>query len=66
MSKYPHEWYLDTEGQIDMFYLDEGYHNGPGCMRCHEVVCHHCTRDWRNLECPVTSIQPTLFEENND
>lgn len=32
----------DEDGGIDIFVMDVGYHNGPGCVNCHESWCHHC------------------------
>ena len=61
-EEYPeHDWYRDKNGEIDMFVLDFGIHNGPGCKRCHESFCKHCVNDWRNkgpcvideYRCPV-------------
>lgn len=32
----------DGGGYIDIFVMDIGYHNGPGCVNCGESWCHHC------------------------
>ena len=42
-----HEPVMDefNYNKIDMFVLDAGYHNGPGCSKCHFSLCHHC--HWR-------------------
>lgn len=32
----------DEDGDIDLFVMDAGYHNGPGCVNCHDSWCHHC------------------------
>lgn len=32
----------DEDGEIDLFVLSEGYHNGPGCVVCDDSWCHHC------------------------
>ena len=45
-----HLWHKDG-GEIDMWYLDYGYHNGPGCEVCGASVCEHCEPDWEELEC---------------
>lgn len=29
-------------GEIDNWVMDVGYHNGPGCINCHESWCEHC------------------------
>lgn len=62
-QNHPHEWYLDEDGYIDMWRLDEDYHNGPACSLCGEYICEHCLPDWKELECPVASVQPRLFED---
>jgi len=28
---------------IDWFVVDEGFHNGPRCVKCGWFCCHHCT-----------------------
>lgn len=37
-----HEWYLDENGEIDMFAYQEDYHNGPVCKNCGYFYCEHC------------------------
>jgi hypothetical protein len=32
----------DQYGCIDLFVLDYEYHNGPGCINCHDSWCEHC------------------------
>lgn len=36
-----HTWRLN-DNEIDIFGLDEGYHNGPICVVCGYSFCHHC------------------------
>lgn len=45
-----HDWYMD-DGEIDIFRMDAGYHNGPQCMRCQESFCHHCRPERYEEEC---------------
>lgn len=47
-----HDLYLDEDGDIDIFRLDEGYHNGPECRRCGDIWCHHCEPNKEDEECP--------------
>lgn len=47
-----HDFYTDEDGDIDMFYLDNDYHNGPGCRRCGDFWCHHCDRGILDEVCP--------------
>jgi hypothetical protein len=47
-----HKLIRDDDGYIDIFVLDEGYHNGPGCELCGESWCHHC-------EPTITPCTPT-------
>lgn len=39
-----HEWRKDGD-EIDMWALDNDYHNGPVCERCGETFCIHCYAD---------------------
>jgi hypothetical protein len=32
----------DEDGDIDHWVMDVGYHNGPGCINCHDSWCQHC------------------------
>lgn len=48
-----HMWHRDEKGQIDMWYLDHGFHNGPGCEICGLSVCEHCEPDWAEQECGI-------------
>jgi hypothetical protein len=46
-----HDWRKDEYGEIDTFALDNGYHNGPECLRCGETFCHHCRPEKMNEDC---------------
>ena len=48
-----HLWHRDKNGEVDMWYLDHGFHNGPGCEVCGLSVCEHCKPDWAEQECEV-------------
>lgn len=48
-----HLWYRDKAGEIDMWRLDIGNHNGPECQICGESFCEHCHKDWADKECSV-------------
>lgn len=51
---YPkHDWARDKNGEIDMWAMDVGFHNGPMCKRCYHSVCEHCEPDWDEDECVV-------------
>lgn len=30
------------DGEVDIFVLNYGFHNGPGCIKCGDEWCHHC------------------------
>lgn len=46
-----HVWKtLQNSDEIDIFAYDEGFHNGPGCIKCGFSFCHHCSVVIR--ECP--------------
>lgn len=48
-----HLWYKDKNGEIDMWRLDIGFHNGPECQVCHASFCEHCTPNFDDEECDV-------------
>lgn len=51
-----HSWKIH-DGEVDMFVIDIGIHNGPGCEACGFTVCEHCERSWENLDdCPGEKI----------
>jgi hypothetical protein len=37
-----HQLQRDEDGEIDIFVLDYGTHNGPGCVICGDSWCYHC------------------------
>ena len=37
-----HVLYRDEDGSVDAWKLDYDYHNGPGCVNCHQSWCEHC------------------------
>lgn len=37
-----HKPHLDDDGEIDIFAIDFGHHNGPACSVCAEGRCQHC------------------------
>lgn len=49
-----HAFALDTRGEIDVWALDEEYHNGPRCVTCHTYFCEHCDRGLYEEICPLT------------
>lgn len=55
-----HDFYTDPSGEVDIWYLDQDFHNGPGCRACHGSWCEHCHSDVYDEECPVR--QEGLFE----
>ena len=44
----------DEDGKVDHWVVDSGYHNGPGCAKCHASWCHHCTNMDNIEDCPIT------------
>lgn len=36
-----HNWQV-RDGEVEMFVLAGGFHNGPSCTRCGYSFCHHC------------------------
>lgn len=39
------------DGRIDIWVVDEGYHNGPGCKACGRSWCWHCYKPDDVTEC---------------
>lgn len=55
-----HKWRRESNGDIDVFVLDVGHCNGPGCIRCGESFCHHCQPDCYDEPCTAEGfICPT-------
>lgn len=48
-----HLWYKNKNGEIDMWRLDIGFHNGPECQVCHASFCEYCTPNFDDEECDV-------------
>lgn len=46
-----HTWKLDEYGEVNVFALEEGFHNGPVCTVCGDGFCHHCNPDGWSAEC---------------
>lgn len=47
-------------GGLDVFVMDYGYHNGPGCSSCGISWCHHCNGPDSIKECSHPAIEMTL------
>ncbi len=54
-----HVLHRDEDGNIDFFVMDYGYHNGPGCVNCHDSWCEHCEDSFENC------IGATAYEEKS-
>ena len=56
-EEYPkHDWIRDKNGEIDMWVMDVGFHNGPGCKRCGVTVCECCNPDYDQDKCVVDEM----------
>lgn len=55
-----HDWYLDEDGEIDVWRMEYGYHNGPGCRRCEKIWCQHCEPEIWDQECPSSQLDLPL------
>lgn len=38
-----HVWETEDDGDINIFAMSEGHHNGPKCIKCGYSFCHHCS-----------------------
>jgi hypothetical protein len=36
--------YPGGEPELDIWVVEQGYHNGPGCSTCGWSTCQHCNR----------------------
>lgn len=49
-----HKLVRNEDGEIDIWQCDSGYHNGPGCEKCHKTWCEHCEmrkKEWNYEPC---------------
>ncbi len=51
-----HRLVRDSDGSIDMFQVDIGFHNGPRCELCDEEWCEHCTKHSDITPCRAAAI----------
>jgi hypothetical protein len=42
---------------LDMFVVDSGFHNGPGCEVCYWSCCMHCSSTDDIPECTVLNLE---------
>lgn len=54
-----HDFVMDGDS-VDVWQLDEGYHNGPRCLRCGGIWCQHCHSEVFEEEC--SSGQLSIFD----
>ena len=52
----------DYDDHIDIFGYEEGYHNGPRCVFCHEGFCHRCDS---GHETEICSEAPIVVHEKS-
>lgn len=46
-----HVWKKEEDGDIDIFGMSAGHHNGPVCVKCGYGFCHHC-HELPQMDCP--------------
>ena len=53
---------LDGLGkEIDDFAVDQGHHNGPMCLDCHDSWCQHCDPECYEEQCEaILDVTPQL------
>lgn len=51
-----HRLIRDLDGDVDIFRMDNGTHNGPECELCHQKWCHHCMPDISSCSGKQTSL----------
>ena len=47
-----HKLKRDSDGHVDYFAHEVGYHNGPVCIYCYDSWCWHCTDATMLEACP--------------
>ena len=54
---------LNYEGKLDVWFLESGYHNGPGCETCFTSWCMHCDGPDKIGPCtkPVLTLEATTI-----
>lgn len=53
------DWEDGTPPVLDIWVVDYGYHNGPGCSICGWSCCHHCEGIESIPQCDVITIDHT-------
>lgn len=52
-----HNLIRHEDGTIDIFQMDAGYHNGPGCSICGESWCQHCRDEIKPCPGPAKRLE---------
>lgn len=58
-----HKLQRDEDGDIDVFAVDSGFHNGPACEACRDSWCHHCTSADELKPCPGAAEYEAALEK---
>ncbi len=63
-----HAFYANESGGVDIWRLEEGYHNGPECARCGAYFCEHCDPEKLEQKCPLfdTALPGLDFQETTN
>ena len=58
-EEYPeHDWETDKHGNIDEWFMNYEFHNGPACQRCGYSFCVHCKPNgWNEKPCVIDYYQ---------
>jgi len=56
-----HIWKTEEDGDVDIFGLEAGNHNGPVCINCGYAFCHHC-QDLPDEDCQKPAIDAEFHE----
>ena len=54
-----HKWATDTNGEIDEWSWESGFHNGVTCTNCGEQVCVLCNPDYDTIESECSTYETT-------
>ena len=60
-----HSPILEEDGEVNWFFMDADYHNGPGCEACGWRDCHHCIEAKDIPECTADLIEGELIHRLN-
>lgn len=53
---------MDSDGTMNEWVVNSGFHNGPGCEACDWSCCQHCTSESEIPECTADLIEGEIMQ----